>query len=66
MRHAQTLEAARQRLVASGFFPEMAEWVCDQAAIDYPGCGEDWARAVAGDVEALCTDPVSFDDGGQE
>jgi len=42
----------------------MPEEVCHQAAIDYPGYGEDWARAVEGDVAALCTDPISFDDGG--
>ncbi|WP_456829217.1 hypothetical protein [Deinococcus sp. UYEF24] len=44
----------------------MAECVCEQAAIDYPGYDETWAQAVAGDVEALCTDPDSFDDGGQK
>jgi len=42
----------------------MPEWVCWQASLDYPGYGEDWARAVEGDVAALCTDPISFDDGG--
>lgn len=63
---ARTLAAAEARLTAAGFSPDMAECVCEQAAIDYPGYDETWAQAVAGDVEALCTDPVSFDDGGQE
>jgi len=63
-RYALTLLAARERLLTAGFSTDMAEAVCEQAAIDYPGWGEDWARAVEGDVEALCTDPTSFDDGG--
>ncbi|MGY2892775.1 hypothetical protein [Deinococcus sp. UYEF24] len=63
---AQTLAAAQVKLTAAGFSSDMAECVCEQAAIDYPGYDETWAQAVAGDVEALCTDPVSFDDGGQK
>lgn len=58
---AQTHAAAQARLTASGFFPEMAEWVCEQAAIDHPGYDTAWAEAVAGDVEELCTDPASFE-----
>jgi len=63
-RHALTLAAAHERLLAAGFSDDMAEAVCEQAAIDYPGYGDDWVQAVEGDVAALCTDPVSFDDGG--
>ena len=62
--YAQTLAMASTKLALAGFRDDMAESVCEQAAIDYPGYGEDWARAVEGDVAALCTDPVSFDDGG--
>jgi len=62
-RYALTRAAAHERLLAAGFSDDMAEAVCEQAAIDYPGYGEDWARAVEGDVAALCTDPTSFDDG---
>ena len=62
---AQTEAEAERLLSAAGFGPDMAPWLCDQAALDHPGYDITWAFAVAGDVRTLCTDPVSFDDGGQ-
>ena len=58
---AQTLAAAEARLSAAGFGPDMAEAVCEQAAIDHPGYDQIWAEAVAGDVEAMCDDPEFFE-----
>ena len=60
---AQTLAAAQVRLTAAGFRPDMAECVCEQAAIDCPGYDQTWAEAVAGDVEELCTDPAFCEPG---
>lgn len=64
--YAQTWAEAQHHLTAAGYRPDLAEFICEQAAIDHPGYGMAWVLAVAGDVHALLAEPLLFDDSGAE